>query len=227
MNVADQREIEIPAHEYLWHPSTSRFVYWGVGESSRTLNLFDLQTQETLTVGEREQSDERISIYSTAKWSMTGDQLAYIGENRSIWLVETTNWLPRQTDMRLPPDAEIYSWTEPFAITTNDLTYLPTPIPFSCTNAPSPRVQVGQTARITFVDGSTTRVRSSPDVLPDNIIANLAEGTELEVVGGPVCSPRPNRSDSYVYWEVFVPSRNLTGWVAEGDFNDYYLEPWP
>ena len=98
---------------------------------------------------------------------------------------------------------------------------------FSCPNSPRTRVQVGKSARITFTDETSTFLRSKPEA-GDNIIDRLSEGTEFEIIGGPVCYPRPGRSDAYVYWEIRNPSRNnISGWVAEGDLNTYYIEPWP
>lgn len=102
--------------------------------------------------------------------------------------------------------------------------FTPTPV-FSCPNAPRTRLKVGQQGRVTFTDGSTTRVRSSPEI-SQNIIANIPEGTVFKVIGGPVCVPRPGRSDAFVLWQIQVLSNDLVGWVAEGDMNDYYLEPY-
>ena len=101
----------------------------------------------------------------------------------------------------------------------------PTP-PFSCPGAPPTRLQVGDFARVTYTDGTSTRLRSQPES-GDNLVSNLAEGTEFEIVGGPVCYPRPGRNDAYVYWEVVVRSKDLKGWTAEGDSSGYYIELWP
>jgi hypothetical protein len=87
-------------------------------------------------------------------------------------------------------------------------------------------LKVGDSARISFTDGSKTRLRSAPSA-GDNVIDNLPEGTEFEIISGPICYPRPERNDSYVYWEISVPSRSAKGWVAEGDLNGYYIEPLP
>ncbi len=98
---------------------------------------------------------------------------------------------------------------------------------FSCPGAPRTRLQVGMTGRITFIDGTSTFLRSEPEG-GNNIVDKLPEGTEFEIIGGPMCVQRPGRSDAYVYWKIVVPSRkNRSGWVAEGDANNYYLEPWP
>lgn len=98
---------------------------------------------------------------------------------------------------------------------------------FSCPGAPRTRLQVGMTGRITFTDGTSTFLRSEPEA-GNNVIDKLPEGTEFEIIGGPVCAQRPGRNDAYIYWEIVVPSRkNRSGWVAEGGLNNYYLEPWP
>jgi len=96
-----------------------------------------------------------------------------------------------------------------------------TPTVFACQKAPNVRVKVGDMAKVIQ---ATTRLRSKPEVNDNNIIFLLAERDELEIVDGPICSPRPGRSDFYVFWKVIVPSRSLEGWVAEGDSNYYYIE---
>jgi WD40 repeat protein len=103
----------------------------------------------------------------------------------------------------------------------------PTSIPaFSCPLAPKPRVKVGDNARITFTNGQKTRLRSAPEA-GDNMVAMLAEGTEFEIIDGPVCYPRPGRNDAYVYWKISVTANSQEGWLAEGDFDSYYIEPLP
>ena len=118
---------------------------------------------------------------------------------------------------------------EPALIPTEEVALKPNPVEittptFSCEDAPLTRVQVGDIARVTYTDGTSTRLRSEPQA-GDNLVENLPEGTEFDIIGGPECTLRHGRDDSYVYWEVSVPSRSLVGWVAEGDFNHYYIEP--
>jgi len=129
----------------------------------------------------------------------------------------------------------IIDWS-PFAPPGGVVSIIPTPEPsptspppaFTCKGAPRARLQIGDVGRVTFTDGTKTILRSSPETnAGDNTIDRLPEGTEFEVIGGPVCYPRPGRRDAYVYWEIKVPTRNnKTGWAAEGDQNTYYIEPW-
>jgi len=109
---------------------------------------------------------------------------------------------------------------------TNSLLTPLSPTVFTCPLAPKPRVKVGDMARISFTTGKTTRLRSAPES-GDNLVEMLSEGTELQIIGGPVCYPRSGRNDAYVYWKVFVPLNSIEGWVAEGDFDSYYIEPFP
>lgn len=122
-----------------------------------------------------------------------------------------TGWLP------FAPEAGIES---------NVQSNAPTPDNFACPDAPRTRLAVGDTARITFTDGTSTFLRSKPES-GGNVIDKLPEGTEFEIISGPICYPRPGRNDAYIYWEISVPSRNIKGWVAEGDSQNYYIEPWP
>ena len=94
---------------------------------------------------------------------------------------------------------------------------------FSCPKAPDSRLKVGSNA---IVIEATTRLRSDPEV-SENIIFLLAERDLLEIIEGPICSPRPGRSDYFVFWKVVVPSRSLEGWVAEGDSDFYFIQPSP
>ena len=103
----------------------------------------------------------------------------------------------------------------------------PTPLPptvFSCPLAPSPRVKVGDTARITFTTGQKTRLRSIPEA-GDNVIVMSAEGTEFKIIDGPRCYLRPGTNQAYVYWKIFVTSNSQAGWLAEGDSDSYFIEP--
>jgi hypothetical protein len=77
------------------------------------------------------------------------------------------------------------------------------------------------------VVGSPNRVRSEPKK-GDNIIVQLPAGTIVGVREGPVCA------DGLVFWEVESGSIPLetgggtyplgTGWTAEGDGIEYFLE---
>lgn len=167
-------------------------------------------------------------------WSRDGRSLIFGDDNNSIHLVDTGTWADHDITDQLLPDnnliVQFTGWFESLPAFTGTVTAIPTSTAepqFSCPNAPRVRIRVGDTARIAFTDGTSTLLRSKPET-GDNVVDKLPEGTEFEIIGGPVCYPRPGRNDSYVYWEILVASRNnRTGWVAEGDFNDYYIEPLP
>lgn len=64
------------------------------------------------------------------------------------------------------------------------------------------------------------RVRSEPSKKGE-IIAQLYPGTIVSVGNGPVCA------DGLVFWRVW--NKNIPGdwgWMAEGDFSEYYMEPY-
>jgi hypothetical protein len=98
---------------------------------------------------------------------------------------------------------------------------------FLCPNAPPMRVRVGDTARVTFTDGLPLRVRSVPELDPNNITDLIAEGTRFSIVGGPACASEPGSSRQAIFWKITIDTSNLVGWVIEGDPDNYYIERWP
>jgi len=83
-----------------------------------------------------------------------------------------------------------------------------------------PQLQVGMKAIIQ----RRLNFRSSPGIMDNWIITNVP-GTQVEVVGGPVCTHYPN-SVAYLWWQIKLPDGSV-GWSAEasavGTF--YFMEP--
>ena len=124
----------------------------------------------------------------------------------------------------LPPTATL----PPSATPTITRTFTITPtLSFSCAKAPLSRVQIDDYVRVTFTDGRPLRIRSSPEVIDENIIELLPEGTRLQIVDGPLCVPNPESGDAYVFWYVRIRSSGLHGWIAEGEPRMYYIEVYP
>ncbi len=88
-----------------------------------------------------------------------------------------------------------------------------------CSGASPSRLAVSDTARVTYSNGISLRIRSEPG-LDSNKIGLLAEGTEMDIIGGPECT------DSLLWWNVKTKD-GIIGWVAEGSNGDYMIEPWP
>jgi hypothetical protein len=87
--------------------------------------------------------------------------------------------------------------------------------PQTCGTAPEPRLTVGGMGRMTFTDGSLTRVRNAPN---GDIITQVPEGTTFDVLAGPECS------NDFFWWNIRL-NNGTVGWSAEGDSDGYYLEP--
>jgi hypothetical protein len=85
-----------------------------------------------------------------------------------------------------------------------------------CPGAPPSRLEIGGRGRVTFTDGTPVRVRQSPGGTQTD---TQPEGAVFDVLNGPTCQ------GSYAWWEVRFDS-GVYGFVAEGDLNSYYLEPW-
>ncbi|MHB8807208.1 MAG: SH3 domain-containing protein [Anaerolineaceae bacterium] len=86
-----------------------------------------------------------------------------------------------------------------------------------CNNAPKTRLAIGDKARVTYRDNTALCLRSEPRISKQTWIKDLAEGTRLTVLSGPVCS------EGYFWWKIET-REGAIGWVAEGEYKEYYLE---
>lgn len=87
-----------------------------------------------------------------------------------------------------------------------------------CADSPPTRLILGERARITDEDPTDLNVRSEPGATTNNPpIGKLRVGEVVIVLDGPVCS------DRYTWYEV--DTGDLRGWIAEGDLEVYYVEP--
>ena len=77
----------------------------------------------------------------------------------------------------------------------------------------------GQAVRVTFTDGEPLNVRQAPD-LSASILDKIPEGTRLIVRDGPTCT-----SDNTIWWHIEADT-GISGWVAQGNGDVYYLEAW-
>jgi Tol biopolymer transport system component len=81
------------------------------------------------------------------------------------------------------------------------------------------RLAVGKNAQPAGAISLANNIRSEPKI-SDNIISSFVPGMFVKIVEGPVCA------DGFVFWKV--ESRFIiggSGWTAEGDGKQYFLEP--
>lgn len=107
------------------------------------------------------------------------------------------------------PLAETAMPTEAAAITT--------PIVVQCPDAPEIRLIIQERGRVTDDNNETLNLRGGPSISYDIIIA-LSPSAEFFVLDGPTCS------DGFAWFRVRY--RDQTGWLAEGDIDLYYVEPY-
>ncbi len=89
--------------------------------------------------------------------------------------------------------------------------------PVECVGAPVSRVKVGEVITVSADDPRPLNVRIQPS-LQAEVLARLDPGTTTLIVSGPVCEA------SYLWWQVLLDDGSQ-GWVAEGDADTYYIEP--
>jgi hypothetical protein len=79
------------------------------------------------------------------------------------------------------------------------------------------QLAVGVRGRVTFTDGTPTRLRAEPGIHSAEI-TQMAEGTEFDVIGGPICI-------NEFRWRQLDLGDSVIGWAAEADTEEYFLEP--
>ena len=79
------------------------------------------------------------------------------------------------------------------------------------------RLKAGQEAKVSDNNALTNRVRLGPGT-DEPIVALLYPGSIVRLIEGPICA------DGAVFWKVGSYPTG-TGWTAEGDGRDYFLEP--
>jgi len=81
-------------------------------------------------------------------------------------------------------------------------------------------MDIGIKGRVSYTDGTPLRLRREPFIdLKTNYIKDLSEGTRFTILDGPVCK------DEYVWWKIRT-NNDHEGWSAEGDYDEYFMEPY-
>ena len=168
-----------------------------VGDSNGVLRIYRLPTPSDIESRLVFQTDTHDDQIRDLAISPDGTMIAVAGFDRTleIWHID----VPVLTT---PPALPATSVPVP---TTGDY----------CPGAPLSRLSIGMNVRVTFTDGTPLLVRTNPG---ESIVTSISEGTEFSVIGGPLCL------DGYTWWEIELADGTI-GWSAEGDSEDYYIEP--
>jgi hypothetical protein len=115
---------------------------------------------------------------------------------------------PAHTSTPLPPP-------EPATVTP-----MPTSTPVDCPGIMPSRLSKGMKVVVT----KNLNLRSSPEAVTGNLIRTNLTGTELEIMGEPVCVPDPEHP--YLWWQVRTPD-GLIGWSVEASASGtfYFMKP--
>lgn len=91
---------------------------------------------------------------------------------------------------------------------------------------PGPHAPFFAGLKVIVIAGNSDKLklRSEPKISPDTVIRELDQFTSLQIVGGPMCVTAVETGISYWLWKVKVISNGKTGWVAEGDGSNYFIE---
>ncbi len=91
----------------------------------------------------------------------------------------------------------------------------PTPI---CPDAPPTRLLAWDRGRVLDDDPRSVRIRGLPS-LDSDIVAYIPVEGVFFIITGPRCE------EGYAWY--FVRYGHVEGWIAEGDFTSYFVEPYP
>src|SRR5215207_196956 len=101
-----------------------------------------------------------------------------------------------------------------------------TPTATTASACPGPHLQLfaGIEVLVRTENSDKLKLRSEPEIAPDTVLRELDQWAPLTVVGGPVCITSAETGISYWLWKVKVQSSGKSGWVAEGDGQNYFIE---
>ena len=117
---------------------------------------------------------------------------------------------PQETVTNIPPTKKVKN---PSASGTADPNQV-------CPNAQPTRLKLNGFAFLTYDPPIPNRVRIGPG-LGFDAKGLVKPGQVMQVIGGPICSGES------VWWKIVVKYTELTGWVAEADSEQYWIEPCP
>ncbi len=87
---------------------------------------------------------------------------------------------------------------------------------FVCPGTPQTRLRVGGFGLVTKDPPTPSNLRAQAST-SGNILIRIPAGTSFPVQGGPICA------DGYVWYQTIY--NGVTGWLAEGQGNKYFVEP--
>lgn len=87
----------------------------------------------------------------------------------------------------------------------------------ACDDTPRTRLIIGERGRVLDDDDRPLNIRDAPGTDKD-ILGRLEVLQVFDVLAGPRCE------GGYAWY--FINGNSYEGWIAEGDFNAYYVEPY-
>ncbi|MEM9951811.1 MAG: SH3 domain-containing protein [Chloroflexota bacterium] len=111
----------------------------------------------------------------------------------------------------------VMSTATPSIIETTPIPLITARDPVNCPNTPESRLIIQDRGRVTDNNDETLNLRNGPGTSFDILLA-LDPLEQFIVIDGPTCA------DGFAWFRVRYFGR--IGWIAEGDAEEYYVEPY-
>lgn len=138
-----------------------------------------------------------------------------IGNRVHNWMIET-----QDGQLVYVWDMDTLTWKEAVSETAEEENASAPTVDIDCPLAKPSRLKAGDQGRV----AAPLHIRSSPGIAANNLLFTMRPGTELEILGNPICLP--HYKGAYLWWQVEIPGVQV-GWSAEAPQNEdfYFIDP--
>lgn len=211
-----------PSSRYIYHvdPADGRITHViAVGDAPEATPFDLVATADTVWVALRSGALARVNPATMAVESQveTGGEISGLFTAfGDLWVLRAPEALVTRIDARSGAIiASISTGSRPRPTPTPSLRPPPGE---ACADSFPSQLRVGIHAMINPNPPIPTRLRAEPD-LSAEILGQVDPGKSVEIIEGPACS------NNWVWWQVYDAEQEITGWMAEGNGQEYWLIP--
>lgn len=206
---------ELDSADAVWSADGKRLAVTTGNSQIAILYFDDINTNLTPTVAAIASTDEYVSAWLGAGDLFLASHLDAVTEDIIYSIAEIQNEVWFSTEVfRLPNEtfSTLYETNWHLSAPEGERNQLTCIFDQTLTT----QLQTGIRGRVTFTDGTGTRLRSEPNTYSTQLQI-MPEGTSFNILAGPVCG------SGYRWWQIELDD-GTTGWAAEASTERYFLE---